>query len=240
MMRNPNWVRDEVILAMDLYFRADRKQLPATHAEVLLLSDILNRLPVHDSASRAATFRNPNGISMILGNFLGIDPAHDTPGLSRNNRLQEKVWFDFAGDPDTLRQTAAAITRAIEDQTEATSTFLDWELDETFVEGEVLTRLHLIRERNTKAVRRKKERVLAETGRLACEACQFDFYAVYGPIGKGFAECHHTRPLAELPGSRSTRLSDLAIVCANCHRMLHRANPRITLQGLRTLIKDGN
>ncbi len=235
-MRNPDWVRDEVILAMDLYFRAGRKQLPATHPDVVTLSETLNRLPIHDPASRTATFRNPAGISMILGNFLGVDPDHSAPGLSRNNQLQEKVWVDFANDPDTLRRTAEAIGRVVNDA-QSTSGFLDWELRDVFVEGEVLTRLHLIRERSTEAVRRKKERVLAETGHLACEACEFDFNGVYGPIGEGFAECHHTRPLADLPGERTTRLADLSIVCANCHRMLHRGKPRLTIEALRLLIQ---
>jgi hypothetical protein len=31
MKRNPNWATDELILALDLYFRAGRKQLDATH-----------------------------------------------------------------------------------------------------------------------------------------------------------------------------------------------------------------
>jgi predicted HNH restriction endonuclease len=43
-MRNPDWVRDEVILAMDLYIGAGRRQLPAAHPDVVALSGILNRL----------------------------------------------------------------------------------------------------------------------------------------------------------------------------------------------------
>jgi 5-methylcytosine-specific restriction protein A len=235
-MKNPDWVRDEVILAMDLYVRAGRRQLPADHADVVRLSDILNRLPIHDPASRAATFRNPNGISMILGNFLGIDPGHATSGLSRNNRLQEEVWEDFAADEERLRQIANAITGAIEQATPTNSCVFDWHLEEVFIEGEVLTRLHLTRERSKEAVARKKEQVLAEIGRLECEACGFDFEAVYGQLGEGFAECHHTCPLAELSGRRATRLTDLAVVCANCHRMLHRGKQRMTVEGLRRLI----
>jgi 5-methylcytosine-specific restriction enzyme A len=96
-MRNPDWIRDEVILALDLYIRANRQQLPAAHPEVIRLSELLNRLPIHPHAMRDETFRNPNGISMILGNFLGVDPDHQTPGLSRNNCLHEEVWRDFAG-----------------------------------------------------------------------------------------------------------------------------------------------
>ena len=105
-MRNPDWVRDEVILAMDLYFRAGRKQLPAEHEEVVRLSALLNHLPIHPAGERDETFRNPNGISMILGNFLGIDPERQTPGLSRNNRLQEEVWRDFAESRSELNPLA--------------------------------------------------------------------------------------------------------------------------------------
>ena len=39
-------------------------------------------------------------------------------------------------------------------------------------------------------------------------------------MGKGFAECHHVVPLADLGRQKRTRLEDLAIVCANCHRMI--------------------
>jgi hypothetical protein len=50
--------------------------------------------------------------------------------------------------------------------------------------------------------------------------CGFDFAEFYGAIGERFAECHHVRPLHE--GQRRTYLRDLAILCANCHRMPHR------------------
>ncbi|MBN9122843.1 MAG: HNH endonuclease [Planctomycetes bacterium] len=94
--------------------------------------------------------------------------------------------------------------------------------DPGFPEGRQVMRLHLRKERNRKAVRRKKQRVLATTGRLCCEVCTFDFRATYGDLGDGFAECHHRVPLAELTEEYRIRLSELAIVCANCHRMLHR------------------
>jgi 5-methylcytosine-specific restriction enzyme A len=238
-MRNPDWVRDEVILAIDLYFRAGRRQLPATHPDVILLSNVLNRLPIHDPASRAATFRNANGINMILGNFLRIDPDHDGAGLGRNNHLQDEVWADFAADPERLRRTAEAIVLAT-DGVDGPQVAADsgWPLDEVFLEGEVLTRLHLVRERNWDASRRKREQGLAETGRLACEVCDMVFGAVYGPLGEGFAECHHTQPLAELPGVRATRLADLAVVCANCHRMLHRGKQRHNVESLRGIVTE--
>jgi hypothetical protein len=62
-------------------------------------------------------------------------------------------------------------------------------------------------------------------GHLVCEVpnCSFDFYETYGEIGHNFAVVHHTKPLAWIPrkGARIL-LTDLAIVCANCHAMIHR------------------
>lgn len=235
-MRNPDWVRDEVILAMDLYFRAGRSQLPPDHQDVILLSELLNRLPIHPPRGRDETFRNPNGISMILGNFLGVDPEQETPGLSRNNRLQEEVCGEFAERPSDLRQVADAISRSCTVLLKGSVRIDEPMEDEVLPEGRVLTRLHLFRERNRVLVERKRERTLAKTGRLACEVCDFDFARVYGELGEGFTECHHVVPLSELPDIRRTRLADLAIVCANCHRMLHRTRPTMTILELRTLV----
>jgi 5-methylcytosine-specific restriction protein A len=104
-------------------------------------------------------------------------------------------------------------------------------------EGRVLLRLHRSRERNRNLVARKKSCVLNQTGRLECEACDFDFAAVYGLLGYGFAECHHIQPLAQAAEDRVTTLADLAIVCANCHRMLHR-RPWRSVSKLRELINS--
>jgi hypothetical protein len=92
----------------------------------------------------------------------------------------------------------------------------------TVTEGKQYLRLHKTVERNGKVVKDKKKLVLDSTGDLTCEICKFSFHRTYDHYGKGFAECHHTTPIASLHGERSTSLDDLAIVCANCHRMLHR------------------
>jgi 5-methylcytosine-specific restriction protein A len=70
-------------------------------------------------------------------------------------------------------------------------------------------------------------------GALRCEGCGFDFAATYGELGHGFAECHHVVPLADLRAGSRTRLSDLVILCANCHRMIHRQGG-LTIEELRT------
>jgi 5-methylcytosine-specific restriction protein A len=232
-MRNPDWVRDEIILAMDLYVRAGRKQLPPGHEEVVRLSQLLNRLPIHPASSRDENFRNLNGISMILGNFLGVDPLYDQPGLSRNNQLQASIWKEFVDSPALLHRTAEAIQSAISVEEESTEGFDE---EDVFPEGHILTRQHVLRERNRAAVVAKIDQVLRRDGQVTCEACGFDFLEFYGELGRGFAECHHVIPLAEAAFSRKTRLADLAIVCANCHRMLHRARPVLSVDALKSLI----
>jgi hypothetical protein len=100
-------------------------------------------------------------------------------------------------------------------------------------EGTRVLRHHLALERNRKLVDAKRAYTLRRRGTLACEACSFDFLAIYGERGRDFCEVHHTLPLSV--GPRVTSLRDLAIVCSNCHRMLHRP-PLLSVAQLRELL----
>lgn len=111
------------------------------------------------------------------------------------------------------------------------------ETDAVYLEGRdrELLKSHRRMERNANAVRDKKAKVRAETGKLLCEVCNLDFTVKYGLLGKDFAECHHIVSFSLRQGERSIQLSDLAIVCANCHRMLHR-RPFHTIPELRVIV----
>ncbi|NCI15617.1 HNH endonuclease [Cronobacter muytjensii] len=98
-----------------------------------------------------------------------------------------------------------------------------------------MTKLHQSRERDPKIIKQKKEQILNVTGKLKCEICSMDFEETYGELGRGFAECHHKNPLSLRDKNEETALSDLAIVCSNCHRMLHRKRPWLTLDDLRAI-----
>ncbi len=91
-------------------------------------------------------------------------------------------------------------------------------------EGRLLVRRHVARERDPRLRRRKIEAALRSGRDLACEACGFDFGQTYGERGRGYIECHHVIPLHAI-GERTTRLDDLALLCANCHRMVHARAP---------------
>lgn len=98
------------------------------------------------------------------------------------------------------------------------------------VEGKPTYRLHLIRERDRKLITAKRKLAMSDEGSIKCEACGFDFEKKYGVIGKGFCEVHHDVPLSERRHASKTELSDLVILCSNCHRMIHRTSPLMRLK----------
>jgi hypothetical protein len=105
-------------------------------------------------------------------------------------------------------------------------------------EGRVMYRTHRLRERSAALCHAKKADVLMRTGRLACEACDLDYGERYGDLGSGFIEVHHRAPLSD-EGERETTLDDLAVVCASCHRMLHRSLGALTVEELRRRLTRG-
>lgn len=93
-------------------------------------------------------------------------------------------------------------------------------------EGSLKTMFVRHRKREAKLRAAKiRQALTAGRGHLACEVpnCGFDFLKRYGELGRNFAVVHHRRPLRWVPKKGSkTSLDDLAIVCANCHQMIHR------------------
>lgn len=242
--RNPPWSRDELILALDLYMR-HRPRLPSKGGpEVSELSAVLNQLHRQLGRAMAADLRNPAGCYMKLQNFRRFDPdytATGRKGLKAGNKEEGPVWGHFAHDPSRLSDTAFAIRAVIVaggpelSQAEAI-VGLDDDAEEA-EEGRTLSRLHTYRERNKAVVARCKDAALKATNKLACAACGFDYLAIYGERGRGFIECHHTKPLHTLRPGDKTRIADLVLVCANCHRMIHAKRAWLSLEELRQIVQ---
>ena len=102
-------------------------------------------------------------------------------------------------------------------------------------EGRQSMRKHFARERSRKLVESKRSQALEKHGRLSCEVCDRDFVVLYGSLSSGVIECHHTKPVATLKRSGKTHIDDLALVCANCHRVLHKGGH--TIASLRKFIR---
>jgi len=71
-----------------------------------------------------------------------------------------------------------------------------------------------------------------------CSVCNMDFKHVYGEIGKDYIHVHHIVPLSEI-GERYKLdpIKDLRPVCPNCHAMIHRQKPLLSIDELKTLIE---
>ena len=113
---------------------------------------------------------------------------------------------------------------------------LDIDDPTTGFEGATKLVTHLRRERNRAIVEAKKAEILKTKGSLCCEACSFDFLATYGVLGKDFCEVHHRIPLSDTLVSVQTTLEDLAILCSNCHRIIHRSAPMLSVAELAKLV----
>lgn len=173
---------------------------------------------------------------MKLMNFRRFDPDYMGKGLERGNKDEEVVWNLYSTQAGELREIAESIRSAVESDALILAEDIATNGEEESEEGRLLTRIHRYRERDPKLVKRKKDRVLKELNSLSCEVCSFDFGKVYGDRGHGFVECHHTKPVSEIEVGEKTKLSDLSLVCSNCHRMIHRKRPWLSVEKLKTLV----
>lgn len=117
--------------------------------------------------------------------------------------------------------------------------FYSFLVDNTiFQEGKKLIREHYVRERNPKIIKEAIEIYKTRNGKVFCEVCGFDFEKIYGYRGKDFIEGHHKVPLSELNQSGDvTTVDDIALLCANCHRILHRFKPWLEVNELKEIME---
>mgnify|MGYP003636141666 FL=1 len=239
-MRPPRWHRDEIILALDLYFTIEPKEMDNRNSKVIELSELLNMLPIHHNRLTNQKFRNPNGVGLKLSNFKAIDPDYDGKGMSSYSKTDKEVFYEFKGKNEELKSIANQIKRTISNQKVNQKLYqIQVEADEeihSVKEGKVIYKLHKLRERDNKINQKKKDLYFKKNGKLDCEVCGFDFYETYGEIGKGFIEAHHRVPLSEVDGETTTKLKDLALVCPNCHKMLHKAIDTLSVHELKDII----
>lgn len=101
-----------------------------------------------------------------------------------------------------------------------------------FVEGSPITVNSKRYERNRVA----REMCIEHYG-CSCSVCNFNFESIYGDVGKGFIHVHHVVPMAERATEYNLNpIRDLRPVCPNCHAMIHKTNPCMTIKELKGLL----
>lgn len=163
-------------------------------------------------------------------------PEEVTRELEREYGKRIKIAAEeYRIDPGSLRRTGRI--------TEASAALLDALLDEKVrIHTDPRTGIHegKRQERRHRAIERSSAlRALAlRLQGSDCRACGFSFGEVYRPLGAGFAEVHHLAPLASLEAEALVDpLADVVVLCANCHRMVHRKDPPLTPDELKQIVR---
>lgn len=210
---NPNWTREEVILALDLYNEL-KGSIPGPNDErVIALSEELRSLPYHREASKVASFRNPAGVAFKLQNIRQVAGGQGLPHTARTDR---EVWEDFGGNQAATATAAARIRSGLQIARVDEPPDEDFE----FAEGRAVTEAHKRIERN-KSIRKKLLKARRAAEALRCELCRCTGEQLDESVRESIFEAHHTKPIAQA-GEVKTKLSDMALLCANCHRLIHR------------------
>lgn len=210
----PPWTRDEVVLALDLYLANSGLTPPTTDDRVLRLSKVLRAMPGNQAAALEPRFRNPNGVSLKLRNLHAVATGG---GMPNGSQVDLQVWKELGSDPAAARREAQRILEGIPGTVENREQLRI----AGYTEGGQVLEAHYRRERSPElrsqflAARRK-------AGRLSCEICAIAASEQHAALSEGRFEVHHIVPLGSGEG-RETTLADLALLCANCHRLIHTA-----------------
>jgi hypothetical protein len=181
-------------------------------------------------------FREPEGDPEVIRACAGQDYLYSLARLRQYDFLRTKwdIRWELPGTAQYLyfRQGLSVVTLRLEEPSDLESMKLavrrevvlesvayTLDPDELFFpEGAAAYERHLRRERNAALVSYLKNRAKA-TKMYHCFICSFDFAKTYGI---DYIECHHTIPVSEMKPGDQTRPDDCVLLCANCHRAVHK------------------
>jgi 5-methylcytosine-specific restriction enzyme A len=234
--RPPRWLEAELVLACDIVAQNNWKAVRVGDPRTVELSRLLRAAKWHPLEDRGSTFRNLNSVQRKT---FDIATSHRSyrGKRTKGGKLDGEILQQFIEQPTEMHTQAAALRAGIHSgELIGLPEMVDVNQDETAREGRVLILCHLRRERNLSLRTRKIKKALTERGCLECEVCGFDFARIYGERGYGYAEVHHLTPL-HVTGPVHTGMGDLAVLCANCHRMIHRGPRWLSPDELRELVR---
>lgn len=163
---------------------------------------------------------------------------------SHFGETEREGWKDKNGDPNILSGKSLEVYHRFIDlsEEEIWSMISEYATLDSIKYGEVFENLSAIQESeketatsrteggvkvyiSRRAERKPSLRIDAfRYHKYSCQVCGFNFGQFYGEWGADWAEVHHLTPVASHEGHevQTDPATDLAIVCANCHRMIHK------------------
>jgi 5-methylcytosine-specific restriction protein A len=213
--KNPNWGRDETILALDLFLKCNGKIPNKDDTRVIELSQLLRQNPIHTAYFERKNFRSPSAVVLKLGN---IQQEADGAGMPNNSELDKMIWAEFGKKPLEVSNIVNRITSAM--QMDSKNLENNYEENFEFQEGRTYTRIHLARERNPN-LRKKVLQTRKANGKMYCEVCEATYSHLDEKLRNSAYEVHHITPLSSA-GKRTVNIRDVALLCASCHRLIHK------------------
>lgn len=83
-----------------------------------------------------------------------------------------------------------------------------------------------------------RDRALARSNGI-CKVCRVNYSALLDGRGVRVLQVHHRKQLAATDRPQLTKLSDLAVVCANCHLLIHMDSKKaLSVEKLRAMMRE--
>ncbi|MBA1140245.1 hypothetical protein [Mesorhizobium neociceri] len=89
---NPDWTRDEALLALDLLYR-NGKPIDRRHSDAIELSNVLRVAGIYPRAGRKDNFRNADGVALKMQNLLSAIAASRPQALPLQCRTTFRLWL---------------------------------------------------------------------------------------------------------------------------------------------------
>lgn len=227
---------DEVVhLSLNQGTTAIREEFGTRSREILIDRADLMRKRVAEFESALPVTRIELGSAArlpgdyVAGHALGVSYTLSTlPG-------EERLRADLQAIVRAYRALTyrGGIDADVESQSDVEEEF-DLSTSVTIVETRKYA-LHRKIERNRTAAKQAKK-----FHGTVCQVCDLDFARRYGPIGEGFIEAHHLRAISTLEEGVAVHYDieeDFAVLCSNCHRMIHRSADPSNLAEFRALVQ---
>lgn len=233
-MRNPTWSKEEIILALDLYFKLDYGQMHGRNPLIIQLSKDLRNLNIHKDIPEKEKFRSVNSVALKLANLKKSDQNFSGKGMRDGGKLEKELWNKFHTHRDKLSKEADLIRQLYlkpkSEKQKASEPKVNYK-------SEFLFQFHKNRETDPLVIKVKKEMVQSESKKLKCEVCGFDSLAFYGEIGNDMMEIHYSKEIKNEPGLESSDMKDFIIVCSNCHKALDKNYGLLDASDLKKIIR---
>jgi len=224
-----DWDSDDIVLVLRAIEEHGEAELSGPSAALDALTETIQRVQANTLRSQATAPVTTADVQALVKMVTSASSVNPSDAVGRAVAQYRRSPGRIGEDADLLKAIAKTpdLPTVPPDDPDL--------VDNVVLEGRARLVAHLVRERNQGLRRQAIQAALDDQRRLACEVCSTEMENVYGEHGRGFIEVHHRVPLAQT-GERHVSIADLALVCPNCHRMLHRGQPLPTVELLSEII----